>query len=86
LPKLPKIRRNYVILLLTGKAGEEEKETEMNTKTIRYQTVNIVRIEAGHYTVKNAAGTTIHFDRLRDAQNFIIANWGKDLIEAQFAA
>ena len=58
----------------------------MNIKTIRYQAVNIVRIGAAHYTVKNTAGTTIHFDRLRDAQNFITANWGKDLIEAQSAA
>jgi hypothetical protein len=58
----------------------------MNTTTIRYQAVNIRRIEAGHYTVKNIAGTTIQFKLLRDAQNFVNANWGKDLIEAQFAA
>jgi hypothetical protein len=55
-------------------------------KAIRYQAVNIVRIEAGHYTVNNTAGIAIHFERLRDAQNFITANWGKDLIEAQFSA
>ena len=58
----------------------------MNTKTIRYQAVNIIRIEAGHYTVNNTAGQTIHFDLLRNAQNFITANWGKELIEAQFKA
>jgi hypothetical protein len=58
----------------------------MNTKTIRFQAVNIRRIEAGHYTVRNTAGTTLNFNRLRDAQNFINSNWGKDLVEAQFAA
>jgi len=56
------------------------------TKTIKFQAVNIKRIEAGYYTVKNIAGATIQFRRLRDAQNFIIANWGIDLIEAQFKA
>ena len=58
----------------------------MNTKTIRYQAVNIRRIDAGHYTVNNTQGTTIHFKLLRDAQVFVNANWGKDLIEAQFSA
>ena len=58
----------------------------MNTTTIRYQAVSIRRIEAGHYTVNNTAGQTVHFDLLRDAKNFINANWGKDLIEAQLAA
>ena len=58
----------------------------MNTTTIRYQAVNIRRIEAGHYTVNNTAGNTIQFKLLRDAKNFVNANWGKDLIEAQFAA
>jgi hypothetical protein len=33
LRKLPKIHQNCVIFVLTGKAGEEEKETKMNTAT-----------------------------------------------------
>jgi hypothetical protein len=62
-----------------------ERET-MNTTTLRYQAVTIRRIEAGNYTVNNIAGATISFKLLRDAHNFINANWGQALIEAQFAA
>jgi len=58
----------------------------MNTTTIRYQAVSITRISAGHYTVNNTEGKTISFKLLRDAQNFVNANWGQALIEAQFAA
>jgi hypothetical protein len=56
------------------------------TTTTRYQAVTIVRVAKGHYTVNNTAGNTIIFPRLVDAQNFINANWGRELIEAQFAA
>ena len=56
------------------------------TNTIRYQAVTIRRITSGHYTVNNTAGKTISFKLLRDAQNFVNANWGQALIEAQFAA
>ena len=56
------------------------------TNTIRYQAVTIRRITAGHYTVNNTQGNTISFKLLRDAQNFVNANWGQALIEAQFAA
>lgn len=54
-------------------------------KTIRFQAVNIVRVGARHYTVKNTEGITIRFSFLREAQNFVNANWSKDLIEAQVA-
>ena len=64
--------------------GGLEKEHQMNTTVIRYQAVNIARIEAGHYAVNNTKGETIYFDLLRNAKNFVNANWGKDLIEAQF--
>jgi hypothetical protein len=57
----------------------------VNTTTITYQAVNIVRIAAGHYALNNTNGQTIYFDLLRDAKNFVHAYWGKDLIEAQFA-
>ena len=52
--------------------------------TIRHQAVNIIRIEAGNYTVNNIAGETIQFRRLMDVKNFVNANWGQALIEAQF--
>ena len=60
------------------------KGTEM--KTLSYQAVTIRRIEAGHYTVNSTTGKTISFKLLRDAQNYVNANWGRALIEAQFAA
>jgi hypothetical protein len=56
----------------------------MNTITIRYQAVNIVRIAERSYTVKNVNGNTVSFKRLLDAKNFVNANWGQALIEAQF--
>ncbi len=65
-------------------SNHNERET-MNTTTTRYQAVTIIRVAKGHYTVNNIAGNTIVFPRLRDAQNFINANWGQALIEAQFA-
>jgi hypothetical protein len=36
LPKFAKISQNCVILVLTGKAGEEEKETEMTQSQTLY--------------------------------------------------
>jgi hypothetical protein len=66
-------------------SNTNERET-MNTTTTRYQAVTIIRVAKGHYTVNNIAGNTIVFPRLRDAQSFINANWGRELIEAQFAA
>lgn len=56
----------------------------MNTITLQYQAVNIVRHGAGSYTVKNTQGNTVSFKRLLDAKNFVNANWGQALIEAQF--
>ena len=56
----------------------------MNSITIRYQAVNITRKAAGNYTLKNLNGNTITFKRLLDAKNFVNANWGQALIEAQF--
>ena len=55
----------------------------MNT-IIRHQAVNIVRIAAGSYSLKNVNGDTIAFTRLLDAKNFVNAHWGQALIEAQF--
>jgi hypothetical protein len=57
----------------------------MNTLTYRHEAVTIKREGPRHYTVKNPAGRTISFTRLRDAKSFITCNWSKDLIEAQFA-
>lgn len=54
--------------------------------TIRYQAVTIRRVEAGQYTVNNTTGQTVSFKLLRDAKNYVNANWGQALIEAQFAA
>ena len=64
----------------------KHNEREIMTTTIRYQAVTIRKIAAGHYTVNNTQGNTISFKLLRDAQNFVNANWGQALIEAQFAA
>lgn len=58
----------------------------MNTLTYRHQAVAIKCEGPRHYTVKNTAGQTISFKRLRDAKVFVECNWSKDLIEAQFAA
>jgi hypothetical protein len=73
------------LVLYTRVITNHERET-MNTTTTRYQAVTIIRVAKGHYTVNNIAGNTITFARLSDAQKFINANWGKALIEAQFAA
>lgn len=51
---------------------------------IRHQAVNIVRIAAGSYSLKNVNGDTDAFTRLMDAKNFVNAHWGQALIEAQF--
>jgi hypothetical protein len=66
-------------------SNTNERET-MNTITYRYEAVNIKCEGPRHYTVKNTAGRTISFTRLRDAKVFVTCNWSKDLIEAQFAA
>jgi hypothetical protein len=75
-----------VLLSLHELKGSSKKEYQVNTTVIRYQAVNIARIDAGNYAVNNTNGETIYFDLLRNAKNFVNANWGKDLIEAQFTA
>jgi len=51
---------------------------------LQYQAVNINRVSAKTYTVNNINGQKIIFRRLLDAKNFVNANWGQALIEAQF--
>ena len=51
---------------------------------LQYQAVNINRVSSRTYTVKNIEGKTLIFGRLLDAKNFVNANWGQALIEAQF--
>lgn len=55
-----------------------------NTTTLRHQAVSFVRVDKGHYTIKNIAGQTLTFKLMRDVHNYINANWGQALIEAQF--
>ena len=54
------------------------------TTTLRHQAVNFTRVDKGHYTIKSVNGETITFKLMRDAHNYINANWGLALIEAQF--
>ena len=74
------------LVVYTNNISKHNEREIMNTITYRYEAVTIKCEGPRHYTVKNTAGRTISFKRLRDAKLFITCNWSKDLIEAQFAA